>query len=398
LREFAARNRLPHRWLDPEQDEQAETLLRRFGIRPQETPVVIWKGEQVLRNPSNAELARLIGLPAAIPEQTSCDILVVGAGPAGLAAAVYAASEGLATVVIDAVAIGGQASTSSRIENYLGFPSGISGGELAERAVIQADKFGASTTVPAEAKALNRRDGHYLLSLDDGTQLTAPTVVIATGARYRKLDVRRLEDFEGTGIYYAATQIEAAQCSLDPVAVVGGGNSAGQAAVFLAETVPKVYLLSRSELAKSMSRYLIDRIDQHPRIEIMEHYEVRELLGDAVITGLVVENTVTGDRRTLDARALFVFIGAQPCTSWLAETLELDSHGFIRTGFDVGAWTKADRRPLVLESSQPGVFAVGDVRSGSVKRVASAVGEGSMAVRMVHEHLEQSGDQTPTHG
>jgi thioredoxin reductase (NADPH) len=401
LREFAARNRLPHRWIDPERDKQAETLLRRFGIRPEDTPVVIWKGEQLLRNPSNAELARMIGLPAAAAEQGSCDLLVVGAGPAGLAAAVYSASEGLTTIVVDAIATGGQAGTSPRIENYLGFPSGISGAELAERAVIQAGKFGAHTTVPVTATALRRRDGHYLLTLDDGTRLTAPTVVIATGARYRKLAVRRLDEFEGTSVYYAATQLEAALCRLDPVAVVGGGNSAGQAAVFLAGTVPKVYLVSRSELTRSMSRYLIDNIERHPRIEVLEHHEVRELLGDTTLDGVVVEHNVTGARRDLDARALFVFIGAEPGTAWLAETLELDDHGFVRTGFDVdvsanpAAWAKAERRPLTLESSQPGVFAVGDVRSGSIKRVASAVGEGAMAIRLVHEHLEQSGDRTP---
>ncbi|HEU5474021.1 MAG TPA: FAD-dependent oxidoreductase [Actinophytocola sp.] len=401
LREFAARNRLPHRWIDPERDKQAETLLRRFGIRPEDTPVVIWKGEQLLRNPSNAELARMIGLPAAAAAPGSCDLLVVGAGPAGLAAAVYAASEGLTTIVVDAVATGGQAGTSPRIENYLGFPSGISGAELAERAVIQAGKFGARTTVAVTATTLSCRDSHYLLTLDDGTQLTAPTVVIATGARYRKLAVRRLDLFEGTCVYYAATQVEAAQCRLDPVAVVGGGNSAGQAAVFLAETVPKVYLLSRSELTKSMSRYLIDNVERHPRIEVLEHHEVRELLGDTTLDGIVVEHNATGARRNLDARAMFVFIGAEPGTAWLTGTLELDRHGFVRTGFDVDvsanpdAWAKAERRPLTLESSQPGVFAVGDVRSGSIKRVASAVGEGAMAIRLVHEHLEQSGNRTP---
>jgi thioredoxin reductase (NADPH) len=411
LREFAARNRLPHRWIDPEQDMQAETLLRRFEIRPEDTPVVIWKGEQLLRNPSNAELARMIGLPATTPEQSNCDLLVIGAGPAGLAAAVYGASEGLDTVVVDAIASGGQAGTSPRIENYLGFPSGISGGELAERAVIQAGKFGAHTSVPVSATALSRQDGHYQLALDDGTQLTAPVVVIATGARYRKLDVPRLQEFEGTSVYYAATQLEAAMCSLDPVVVVGGGNSAGQAAIFLAETGQcstvrsparsRVYLVSLSDLTKSMSRYLIDRIENHPGIEVLEHHQIRELLGDTSLDGIVVEDNVTGTRRSLDARALFVFIGARPCTSWLAGTVELDGHGFVRTGFDVDtstnpdAWANVDRRPLTLESSQPGVFAVGDVRSGSIKRVASAVGEGAMAIRMVHEHLEQSGDRTP---
>jgi thioredoxin reductase (NADPH) len=387
LREFAARNRLPHRWIDLERDKEAEALLRELGIRPEETPVVIWRGEQVLRNPSNAELARVIGLPVPRPGPDRCDLVIVGAGPAGLAAAVYGASEGLATVTLDAVATGGQAGTSSRIENYPGFPSGISGGELADRTVIQAEKFGARITVPAEAVGLERRDGHHLVRLGDGDAVAARTVVVATGARYRRLAVPRLEEFEGTSVHYAATPVEARLCRGDPVAVVGGGNSAGQAAVFLTRFARRVSLLVRGDdLRADMSRYLADRIERLPGVEVLLHTEVRELLGDDALEELVVEDNHTGERRTLAARAMFVFIGAEPHTGWLGDQLALDDRGFVLTGADAGR--DGDRLPSLLETSQPGVFAVGDVRSGSIKRVTSAVGEGAMAVRLIHEYLE----------
>ena len=387
LREFAARNRLPHRWIDLERDNEAEALLRQLGIRPEETPVVIWRGEQVLRNPSNIELARVIGLPAPAPGGDRCDVVIVGAGPAGLAAAVYAASEGLATVTLDAVATGGQAGTSSRIENYPGFPSGISGSELTERTVIQAEKFGAHISVPAEATALERRDGHHLVRLGDGQAVAARTVVVATGARYRRLAVPRLEEFEGTGVHYAATHLEAQLCRGDPVAVVGGGNSAGQATIFLTEHTPRVSLLLRGgDLRQDMSRYLADRIDRNPRVEVLRHTEVRELVGDGALEAVVVEDNRTSGRRRLAARALFAFIGAEPHTRWLGDQLALDDRGFILTGDGVGR--NGGRRPSLLETSQPGVFAVGDVRSGSIKRVTAAAGEGAMAVRLIHEYLE----------
>jgi thioredoxin reductase (NADPH) len=394
LREFAARNRLPHRWIDLNNNAQAETVLRRFGIPPQDTPVVIWNGKLMLRNPANVELARLIGLPATRPERASCDLLVVGAGPAGLAAAVYAASDGLDTVIIDAIATGGQAARSPRIENYLGFPSGVSGTELAERATVQATKFGSRITLPASATELTRTNGHYRLTLDDTTQLTARTVVIATGARYRKPDLHRLDYFEGTSVYYAATQHEATLCRLDPVMVVGGGNSAGQAALFLAHHTPSVHLVCRSPLTEHMSRYLVDAIHRHSRVHTLEYTEPRELLGENTLRAVVVEDNRTGKRRTLQARALFVFIGAEPGTAWLTGTLALDSHGFVLTGQDLPPTTRR-QRPLMLETSQPGVFAVGDVRSGSTKRIASAVGEGAMAIRLVHEHLQRAGYETP---
>jgi thioredoxin reductase (NADPH) len=386
LREFAARNRLPHRWIDLEKDKDAEALLRQLGIAPEETPVVIWRGDQVLRNPTNAELARTIGLPLPRPSGAVSDLVIVGAGPAGLAAAVYAASEGLATVTLDAVATGGQAGTSPRIENYPGFPSGISGSELTERTVIQAEKFGAHISVPAEATALEEGDGQHVVRLGDGQTVAGRTVVVATGARYRRLAVPRLDEFEGASVHYAATQVEARSCRGDPVAVVGGGNSAGQATIFLTHHAARVRLLIRGgDLKESMSRYLADRIERSAGVEVLRHTEVRELVGNGVLEALVVEDNRSGARRTVEARALFVFIGAEPHTRWLGDQLALDDRGFILTGADA---RDDSRQPSLLETSQPGVFAVGDVRSGSIKRVASAVGEGAMVVRLVHEYLE----------
>lgn len=376
LREFADRNRLPHRWLDVDADPQAEVLLADLGVRPDETPVVIWRGEVVLRNPSNADLARVAGLRLTHPCDGICDLLVVGAGPAGLAAAVYGASEGLTTVTLDAVAAGGQAGSSPQIENYLGFPLGIPGSDLAERAAVQAEKFGARISVPAEATAIEPHQGHYVVTLDDGETVHCRTMVIASGARYRKLDVPRLEEFEGTSVYYAATHVEAQLCHLDPVAVVGGGNSAGQATMFLSQHAKHVYLLLRSgDLAKSMSRYLAQRIEQCPAVDVLLDTEVRELVGDQALEAVVVENVRTSERRTLDVRALFVFIGANPHTGWLGDRVARDDHGFVLTG------------TTNLETNLPGVFAAGDVRSGSIKRVAAAVGEGAMAIRQVHSYL-----------
>jgi thioredoxin reductase (NADPH) len=386
LREFAARNRLPHRFIDLEEDHSAEALLRELGIEPEDTPIVIWDGEKVLRNPSNAELARMIGLPVPSATQDVCDLIVVGAGPAGLAASVYGASEGLATVALDAVATGGQAGTSPRIENYLGFPSGISGSEFAQRATIQAEKFGARLAIPAEATALGQRDGHPVVTLADGSTLAGRTVVLATGARYRRLPVDRLDEFEGISVFYAATIVEAQVCRGDPVAVVGGGNSAGQASLFLAEHVPEVRLIIRhDDIEQDMSRYLADAVQRHPRVEVLMHTEIRELRGDGALEALVIEDNHSGERAEIPARALFVFIGAQPCTAWLAGELALDDDGFIATGPAVDDAT--GRVPRLLETSRPGVFAAGDVRSGSVKRVASAAGEGAMAIRLAHEYL-----------
>ena len=400
LREFAARNRLPYRWTDLEEDEHAEELLRRFGVEPADTPVVILRGDTILRNPSNAELAKALGLGPRTSPGASCDLAVVGAGPAGLAAAVYGASEGLATTVLEGLATGGQAGTSSRIENYLGFPSGVSGAELAERAALQADKFGARISVPVSATSLEARDGHYVINVDGENDVTCRAVILATGVHYRRLPVTGIEPFEGAGVYYAATLHEARMCESDPVAVVGGGNSAGQATIFLAEHTKHVSLVVREgDLGENMSRYLVDQIRRHPRVEVLLHTEVRETNGTRTLDSLVVEDNRTGQRRTVPARAMFVFIGATPCTSWLSDVVTLDERGSVLTGADAGKrmpdpWRHVGRDPYLLETSMPGVFAAGDVRSGSIKRVASAVGEGAMAVRLVHEHLDRPGGST----
>ncbi|MFL9658093.1 FAD-dependent oxidoreductase [Streptomyces sp. PB17] len=405
LREFAARNRLPHRWVDLEKDKEAEALLRRFGIRPEETPVVLWKGDQVLRNPSNAELARIIGLPAPSPETERYDVMVVGAGPAGLAAAVYGASDGLTTAVVDAVATGGQAGTSSRIENYLGFPSGISGGELTERAVLQARKFDAHLMVPAKVTGLTPQNDEYVVTFTDGSRARASAVVLASGVRYRRLEVPGIDRLEGISVYYAATVHEAGLCRADPVAVVGGGNSAGQAALFLAHHASRVQLLVRGDdLHTDMSRYLVDQVERHPKIEVMLHTEVRRVFGSEKLEALLVEDNTSGRRRELQAAALFVFIGARPRTEWLRDVLALDEKGFVLTGADAqpladpARWAVLGRGPLPLETTLPGVFAAGDVRSGSVKRVAAATGEGAMSIHLVHTHQEQTGHQVRVAG
>jgi thioredoxin reductase (NADPH) len=399
LREFAARNGIPHLWIDLEQDEGAEALLREFGVGPAETPVVIWGGATVLRNPTNAELARAIGLNADVAPEEVYDLIVVGAGPAGLAASVYGASEGLSTLALEAVAMGGQAGTSSRIENYLGFPAGLSGSELTGRATIQADKFGARAEVPREAVSLSRENGYYRVGLSGGGEAIGRSVIVATGARYRRLGVPRLERFEGVNVHYAATEAEARTCAGDAVAVVGGGNSAGQAAVFMATQARKVYLLIRSgDLGKGMSRYLADRVERTPNIDVLLRTEVEALLGEDRLEGITVHDNRSGARRDLDVRAVFVFIGAEPHTGWLGEAVASDGKGFVLTGpalegsaLDPDLWGGLSRDPFLLETSLPGVFAAGDVRSGSVKRVASAVGEGSMAVRFVHQYLAERG-------
>ncbi|WP_120337427.1 FAD-dependent oxidoreductase [Cryobacterium soli] len=383
LRDFASRNRIPYRWEDLEEDPEAELTLRAFGIPPDQTPVVIWKGRTVLRNPSNTELAEVLGLREETPPRYAYDILVVGAGPAGLAAAVTAASEGLSTIVLDGIATGGQAGTSSQIENYLGFPAGISGAELADRAVVQARKFGATFTIPGEAESLARVDGHFVVGLTDGDQVEAHTVVLATGVRYRRLDIPGMDRLEGPSVYYAATEFEARLCRGDPVTVVGGGNSAGQAALFLARNATAVNLVIRhDDLNRDMSRYLAERIVAAPRVQVWRNCEVCELRGDLRLEEVMVHDLRTDERRPLSATALFVLIGSEPHTRWLSGAITLDDRGFVVTG---------DGNTMMFETTSPGIFAVGDVRSGSVKRVASAVGEGAVAVRLVYEHLVRTG-------
>jgi thioredoxin reductase (NADPH) len=390
LREFLTRNRMPHEWIDLEDDAEAEELLRHLDVSPCETPLVI-SGSTVLRNPSNAEVAAMLGLGARGTPPPMCDLVIVGGGPAGLAAALYGASEGLDTQAIDSIALGGQASTSARIENYLGFPAGISGSDLAERARLQAGRLGARLVFPTEAVAIRRENAHFQIDLADGAVLNGRTVIIATGARYRKLRVPELERFEGAGVYYAATQLEGQLCVDDPVVIVGGGNSAGQAALFLSKTAAGCKLVIRGEdLEHSMSRYLIDELRARDQVELVTCCEVVELRGDEYLEAVVLADRNTGARNELPCRGLFVFIGADPHTDWLEGFVSMDEHGFVVTGRDLSGEQLAaygGDHPFFLETSQPGVFAVGDVHSGSVKRVASAVGEGSMCVRLVHDRL-----------
>ena len=401
LREFAARNRVPHVWIELEQDPTAEALLERFGAKPSEAPVTVWQGEDVLKKPTKAEFARATGLEVDAPLERTYDLVVVGAGPAGLGASVYGASEGLSTLALESIALGGQAGTSSRIENYPGFPAGLSGFELASRVLVQADKFGARTAVPREAVGLRREDGHFRIELSEGGEVAARSVIAASGARYRRLEVPSLGRFEGVSVHYAATEAEARLCEGEEVAVVGGGNSAGQAALFLAGRTRRVYLLIRGDdLSKSMSRYLVDRVAQAENVELLATTEVRELMGEDLLEGVVVQDNRSGARRTLGAQALFVFIGADANTGWLRGAVDLDERGFVLTGTELNgsalkedSWRERSREPFLLETSLPGVFAAGDVRSGSIKRCASAVGEGSMAVKLIHQYLADAGVQ-----
>jgi thioredoxin reductase (NADPH) len=391
LLEFAARNRLPYGWVDLEQDEVAEAMLRHFEISPEETPVVII-GEQILRNPSNAEFAQVIGISPSPPEGGVCDLVVVGAGPAGLAASVYGASEGLSTMALERIAVGGQAGTSMRIENYLGFPAGLTGAELAARAELQAKKFGATITIPSEAVGLEVRDGVHAVKLENGEELLARSVILANGVDYRRLPVERLEEFEGLGVFYEATLAELIMCAGSPVVVVGGGNSAGQAALFLARRTAGVKLVVREDdLSEFMSRYLIEQIEAEERIEVLLDSEVEQLCGEGELESVVVRHHADQSRQELPAKAMFVFIGAEPHTDWLRDAVRLDERGFVLTGRDLPVDPGRERDYQPLETSREGVFAAGDIRSGSIKRVASAVGEGSMAVRLAYEHLSRTG-------
>lgn len=395
LRELAARNRLPHRWIDLERDRAAEGLLSHFGVSPAQTPVVIWQGRDILRNPSNDELLELVGINTGDHTEDVVDLVVVGAGPAGLAASVYAASEGLRTVAVESTAPGGQAGASSKIENYLGFPAGISGADLADRAMVQARKFGADIVVPRRAMNLRREGEIFVIDLDDDTKVRGRSVILAMGASYRKLPVPRLAEYEGAGVYYIATDTEAELCHDADVVVAGGGNSAGQAAVFLSEKARRVYLVIRGQdLGASMSRYLVNRIEQTENIELVTDSTICELEGEGRIESVVLDCQIPRQRREIPTQAVFSFIGAEPHTDWLRGTLELDEEGFVRTGSNLreyrnrdDRWQRLNRSPYLLETSIPGVFAAGDVRSESTKRVATAVGEGAIAVRLVHQYL-----------
>ncbi len=396
IKEFLARNGHPYSYIDLDQDPEIQDLLDRFQFTVADVPVVICRGEIVLRNPTNQQVAECLGFNEGIDQTQVRDVIIVGAGPSGLAAAVYAASEGLDVLVLETTAPGGQAGSSSKIENYLGFPTGISGQALAGRAYTQAQKFGAQLTIANGATRLTCNRRPYIIETQNAGRVPARTVIIATGAEYRRLELENLARFEGTGVYYGATFLEAQLCRGEEVIVVGGGNSAGQAAVFLAQSAKRVHMLVRSEgLAESMSRYLIRRIEENPTIMLRTCTEIVALEGNGRLERVRCRDNRTGDVQAHEIRHVFTMTGAGPSTQWLDDCLALDAKGFIKTGPDLTAdelatarWPLA-RPPHLLETSLPGVFAVGDVRAGNIKRVASAVGEGSIAIAFVHQVLNE---------
>ncbi len=396
VKEFLTRNGHPYAYIDLDRDNEAQELLDRFHITPGDVPVLICRGDAVLRNPNNQRIAECLGFNDAIEQTHVRDVVIVGAGPAGLAAAVYGASEGLDVLVLESNAPGGQAGASSRIENYLGFPTGISGQDLAGRAYSQAQKFGAQVMIAKGAAEIVCDRGPYAVRTEDGGRIPARAVIIATGAEYRRPTLENLSRFEGAGVYYGATPMEAQLCVGEEVVVIGGGNSAGQAAVFLAQTAKRVHVMVRADgLADSMSRYLIRRIEDNPAIVLRTRTEVVALDGGGHLERVSYRDHRSGKVESNDIRHVFIMTGAAPNTRWLNGCVALDSNGFIKTGSDLSADDLATaawpltRPPHLLETSRPGVFAVGDARSGNVKRVASAVGEGSIAITFVHQVLRQ---------
>ena len=395
IKEFLMRNGHPYSYIDLEQDPDVQNLLDSFQIVASDVPVLICRGQVVLRNPGNQEIADCLGFNESIDQAQVRDLVVVGAGPTGLAAAVYGASEGLDVVVLETSSPGGQAGSSSKIENYLGFPTGISGQDLAGRAYIQAQKFGAKVLI-ARATRIVCDHRPYIVEVENGNRIPARTVLIATGAQYRKLPLKNLSQFEGAGVYYGATFVERQLCGGEEIIVVGGGNSAGQAAVFLAQTTKRVHILVRSAgLAASMSRYLIRRIEESPNVIVQPHTEIVALEGNHHLESVRWRNSQTGQTEENKIRHVFVMTGADPNTGWLNGCIVLDAKGFINTGPDLSSenlsaagWS-FKRQPYLLETSLPGVFAAGDVRGGSIKRVASAVGEGSTAVSFVHKVIQE---------
>ena len=395
IKEFLMRNGHPYSYIDLERDPDVQNLLDSFQISASEIPVLICRGQLALRDPTNQEIADCLGFNESIDQTPVRDLVIIGAGPSGLAAAVYGASEGLDVLVLETSSPGGQAGSSSRIENYLGFPTGISGQDLAARAYLQAQKFGARMLVAKATRLICDRKP-YVIELENETRISTRTVIIATGAQYRKLPLENLSRFEGAGVYYGATFVEAQLCGGEEVVVVGGGNSAGQAAVFLAQTVKRVYMLVRSTgLAASMSRYLIRRIEKSPTIILRPQTEIIAVEGGDHLDSVYWQNRQTGQTEKHEIRHIFVMTGADPNTSWLNGCIALDAKGFIKTGPDLlpdnlsaAGWSLM-RQPYLLETSLPGVFAVGDVRGGSIKRVASAVGEGSITISFVHRVLQE---------
>ena len=407
LDDFLDKNRIPHRLVEFE-SEQGQALSKRFHLTTRDLPVLITPAGARLRQPSLREVAREAGLLRSLAEENEtevfCDLAIVGAGPAGLAAAVYAASEGLKTVVVESYAPGGQAGSSSLIENFFGFPTGIGGGELTWLAQLQAYRFGAKFSTPAAALSLQYNpDGEYRACLETegcGAVLRAKAVLITTGADYRRLEAEGREQFEGVGVYYAATALEGQLCRNETVVVAGSGNSAGQAAMFLSDGAAKVLLVVRgNNIANKMSDYLSRRVEARENIEILYNTEIRKMSGGKKLEQIELENTKTGERGTVKTPAVFSMIGARPCTEWLPPEIERDEKGFIKTGSEIAearAWRANKRRPAPLETSLPGIFAAGDVRSGSVKRCAAAVGEGGMAVAGIHMSLASRRNAPPT--
>ena len=397
---FATRNRIPHTWLSSASDPVTRELLARRHLNWDDTPIVVIRGGEALSRPSNAELARAAGVGTRATPGMTYDMAIVGAGPAGLAAAVYGASEGLSVALVDAVAVGGQIATTSRIENYLGFPVGVSGEEFAERALVQALRFGASIVLPAQATGLSSAGAEHVVHLDTGDDIKARSVVIATGASYRRLEAAGVDRFAGVSIFYTPLMMREEVTPGEPAVIAGGGNSAGQAALALDDMGSQVTIVVRgADLTATMSHYLVSRILTRPGIRVLTRTRIMELAGGERLESVSVEDLTAGARESLPASALFVMIGSEPHTQWLTCFIDLDEAGYVVTGSALGPearrerpWIGLDRDPYLLETSVPGVFAAGDVRSGSVKRVASAVGEGSIAVRLVSEHLGRRAD------
>ena len=393
IKEFLAGNLIPYQWLDIEKNEEADRLLKLNGLELKELPAVLFEDGQWMKSPSLKDIAAKVGLSATL-KYDMYDVVIIGAGPAGLAAAVYGASEGLKTLLIERQAPGGQAGTSSRIENYLGFPSGLSGSDLARRAITQATRFGTEFLAQQEVTSITQKDGYKKILLDDGKEINTRTIVLATGVEYRRLEKKGVEDFSGAGIYYGAAVTEAASCKDKEVYVLGGGNSAGQAAMYLSKFAKDVYIIIRKDsLVSSMSAYLIDQINGTSNIHLLPNTEIKEALGSSRLEQLILQCTNTEE--TKEADALYIFIGSKPCTSWIELDIIKNDKGYIETGRDLLSYDsfrkiwKLDREPYLLETSCHGVFAAGDVRAGAMNRVASAVGEGSMSISFVHKYLAE---------
>ena len=396
IKDFLAGNLIPYQWLDVETNEKGRELVSLNTIETKDLPAIFFNDGNLLVNPGLPEVAKNVGM-IAVAQQRMYDVAIVGAGPAGLAAGVYGGSEGLNTLLIEKRAPGGQAGTSSRIENYLGFPKGLSGAELSRRAITQATRFGIEFLSPQEVVDVKLKDNYKILTLSDGSEINAKSVVITTGVNYRKLEAKGVDDFTGAGVYYGAANTEANACKNEEVYIVGGGNSAGQAAMYLANFASNVYILVRKpDLSVSMSQYLIDQIDNTPNIHVLGHTEIVEAKGNERLRQLVLKNGKSNEERTVDAGALLIFIGAKPYTDWLRLNIIKDEKGFIETGNGLNKYGdfktlwKLDREPFLLETCSPGIFAAGDVRAGAMNRVASAVGEGAMAIKFVHEYISEN--------